>query len=123
MNNKGFTLTELLAIVAIIAIIGVIAVPSMSRQIKQEENANQRLLNNKIENAAHLYAAKYYADDIVNCTSNPCVKFALDDLQKDGLLSLKPTECSSKLGEEIHINKTTKIVYSYSNIKGTDCYQ
>ena len=49
MNKKGFTLTELLAIIVLIALIIGIAAPSITEQVKTEEEERQNILNKKIE--------------------------------------------------------------------------
>ncbi len=84
-NNKGFTLVELLAIVIILAIIVVTAAPNITNEITKEGNEQNKILKQKIDNAAHLYAAKYYADKIVNGDS---FSINLNDLENDGLLDL-----------------------------------
>lgn len=114
MNKKGFTLIELLAIVFILAIIIVIAIPSISKEIKIEEEEQKNILNQKIENAAHLYAAKYFADKIVN---NEKFDFTLTDLENDGLLDLKD-KCSNKKTVTISYDDG----YDYTNIEDNDCY-
>ena len=122
-NNKGFTLVEILAVIVILLIIVVIAAPNMTKEIKRGEDASQNVLNQKIENAAHLYAAKYYADAIVNCNSsidNPCVKFSLYNLEQDGLINLSNEGCSTS--ESIKIYKyNDKIMYDYEDINS--CYK
>lgn len=119
MDNKGFTLIELLAIIVILAIIMVIAAPNMTNEIKKSEEVNKNILNQKIENAAHLYVAKYYVSDLV--TENyENIKFTLNDLQQDGLIDLKD-KCSDKLKEYIEIDDFGK--YDYSLIKDGNCYQ
>ena len=85
-NNKGFTLVELLAIVVILALIILVAAPSMTKQIKKKEDTEQTVLNEKIYNASRMYAAKYYASEIVN---SGYFEFTLQDLEEDGLLDLK----------------------------------
>lgn len=141
MNKKGFTLVELLAIVVILAVIMVVAAPNMTKQIKKSEEESQNILNQKIENASKLYAAKYYVTDIVKCTStdkeNPCVKFNLYDLEQDGLINLKDN-CSKKDENEKEILKNANssysiniymknnaIFYDYDSISGADmdCYK
>ncbi len=117
-NNKGFTLIELLAIVVILGIIIALAAPNMTREIKRSEEENRNILNQKIENAAHIYAAKYYSNKIVG--GEP-VEFKLQDLVDDGLISFKDNTCSSKLFEKIFINKNKE--YVYKNIENIDCYQ
>ena len=115
-NNKGFTLVEILAVIVILLIIVVIAAPNITKEIKRGEDASQNVLNQKIENAAHLYAAKYYADKIVD---NIDVTFTLADLERDGLINLSDSECSSVLDEDISVENGE---YNYTNIKDSNCY-
>lgn len=116
MNKKGFTLVELLAIVVILAVIMVVAAPNMTKQIKKSEEESQNILNQKIENAARIYAAKYYVNKLV---SGQEITFTLNDLEQDGLINLKD-KCDSKTNEEIIINNGN---YDYSNIIAEDCYK
>ncbi len=121
MNKKGFTLIELLAIVIILGVIMVVAAPSITKQIDRSEKETQSVLNQKIENAAHLYAAKYHADEIVNGGS---FSFTLSDLENDGLLDLKG-KCSEVLSEKITYNGSKddySSKYDYSNISN-GCYK
>lgn len=122
MNKNGFTLVELLAIIVIIAVVMIIAAPNISRQIKQEEEENKNVLKSKIENASKLYAAKYYANELVACDENNCdIKFTLDDLEKDGLIDLKE-ECKDVFDKYIKISyESGKIYYNYNEINS--CYQ
>ena len=114
MNKKGFTLVELLAILAILGTIVAIAVPNISNQIQKTDEEKQNVLNIKIENAAKLYAAKYYADKIINDDPFP---FTLEDLINDGLLNLNDNECSD--------DKETDIFFEGSDTNYTDlnCYE
>ena len=104
MNKKGFTLVELIAIIAIIAIIALVAGPNISRQIQNESKQSQNVLNTKIRNAAKLYAAKYYADQIVS-NDGASFSFTLADLERDGLLNLKDSECTSAKEKTINYEK------------------
>ena len=121
-NNKGFTLVEILAVIVILLIIVVIAAPNMTKEIKRGEDANQSVLNQKIENAAHLYAAKYYADAIVTCNSSniniPCVEFSLNNLEQDGLINLSNSSCDSDGKIKIYLD-SGEIKYYYN----VDCYK
>lgn len=93
-NNKGFTLAELLAIIVILALIMVIAAPNMTKLFDEREQMDKDVLSQKIENAAKLYVAKYYADKVISGSGS--IKFTLNDLQQDGLINLsKNTVCSS----------------------------
>ncbi len=125
ISNKGFTLVELLAVVVILAIIMAIAAPNMTRQIKKEEEENQNILNQKIENASKIYAAKYYVNELIelpNSTNDNTITFTLNDLQRDGLINLKDN-CFDYLDEEITIKyENSKINYNYYNIESNTCY-
>ncbi len=116
-NNRGFTLVELLAIVILLAVIAIIAAPNIANEIQRNEEENQNVLNEKIENAAHLYAAKYYANDLVDGES---IEFTLEDLQNDGLINLNGN-CSGVLENKITISPGNG--YDYSKIVNNDCYQ
>lgn len=115
-DNKGFTLVELLAVIVILAIIMIIAAPSMTKEIARNEKENKNILNQKIENAAHIYAAKYFVNDLIDGSE---ISFTLNDLEQDGLIDLKD-KCSSKLKKDITVSSSG---YNYDNVKGEDCYQ
>lgn len=121
MNNKGFTLVELLAIIIILGIIVVIAAPSITNQVQKGEENNRTILNEKIENAAKIYAAKYYASELI---SRENITFTLKRLQEDGLINFKDDQCKDKMGESITISKNNeqKIKYNYSLLNDTNCY-
>lgn len=93
-KNKGFTLIELLAIIVILGLIALAAIPNISKQVKESEKQEQTVLDKKIENASKLYAAKYYADKIVDGES---FTFTLNNLENDGLLSLNDDQCSGRV--------------------------
>ena len=60
-----------------------------------------------------MYAAKYYADDIVN---NGSFEFTLKDLEDDGLIDLKG-KCSNKTNALINYAGG----YDFTNIRDGDC--
>lgn len=136
-KNKGFTLIELLAIIVILGLIALAAIPNISKQVKESEKQEQTVLDKKIENASKLYAAKYYADEIVDCTSSSCdIEFTLTDLENDGLLSLNDDQCSGRVpigGNNIKTveanikiewdDTDNQIKFNYDNIaKDATCY-
>lgn len=114
-KNKGFTLIELLAIIVILGLIALAAIPNISKQVKESEKQEQTVLDKKIENASKLYAAKYYADEIVGGTT---FTFTLNDLENDGLLSLNDDQClSGTRDKEIEVkNDSGKTTFNYTNI-------
>lgn len=113
-KNKGFTLIELLAIIVILGLIALAAIPNISKQVKESEKQEQTVLDKKIENASKLYAAKYYADEIVGGTT---FTFTLTDLENDGLLSLNDDQCKNVRTALIEVNYSSKTTFNYSNIR------
>lgn len=55
MNNKGFTLTELIVTIAIIGIISMIAFPAISKLKTDNENEKYKAYEKVMENGAKLY--------------------------------------------------------------------
>ena len=117
-NNKGFTLIELLAVIVILGIIITIATLSLSGIKDREKSDNESILSRKIENAAKLYAAKYYADKITSGSGN--VEFTLNDLEKDGLIELNDDQCVDQRNENIVV--TGESDYNFDAIKDCKCY-
>ena len=125
MNNKGFTLAELLAIIVILAVIMIVAAPNVTKQIQKKEQTDVNILNQKIENAAKIYVAKYYSDKVIgNEIGNELdpIEFTLNDLQQDGLINLtKNSSCDNDLDKEIHVNfNNNKVNFDFGNI---ECYK
>ena len=124
-KNKGFTLVELLAILVILGLIALATIPNISKQVKESEKQEQTVLDKKIENAAKLYADKYFADDIVKgSNTNKIIKtFTLTDLENDGLLSLNDDQCKNKKNEFIYVSSDgSSVTFNYNNVIDTDCH-
>lgn len=133
-NKNGFTLIEVLAIIIILAVILAVAAPSMTKEIKKKKDTDSIILNEKIENASKLYAAKYYTDRLVDLPNNTSdeITFTLRDLEQDGLISLKNGVCStaSNVSDDTKNVKIRydvshrKIEYNYDELKTLDnCYK
>ena len=119
--KNGFTLIELLAIIVILGLIAAVSAPNMTKQINKKESTDQTILDQKISNASHLFAGKYFAEKIISgdCGKFPC-EFTLNDLEQDGLIDLKD-KCKNELNKKITIDSNGK--FSYVNIKSNECYQ
>ena len=120
-NNYGFTSIELLAIVAILGVIIAVAAPNMTKQINKKEKTDQTILDEKISNAAHMYIAKYYSDEVVGgtCDSSTC-RFTLNDLEQDGLINLKGKNCTGVMGKTIFYSSNGNS-YNFEAIQASDC--
>lgn len=123
MNNKGFTLAELLAVIVILAVIMIVAAPNLSKQFNKKEETEQNVLNQKIENASKVYVAKYYANKVVNGTES--IEFTLSDLEKDGLINLsKNSSCNMVKNSNIIVTVNSKVNFKYDSISNNNkCYK
>lgn len=90
LNNKGFTLVELLGVIVLLAIVMTIAVPSIMTVSK---NIKKNMLETKID--LILEDAKLYGQDRISTIYNettkhesyPCIKVKIGDLLDGGYLS------------------------------------
>ncbi len=57
LNNKGFTLVEVLAVVVILSILATIMVPTVSHIINQNKENNYKNIEKSILNAAKMYVS------------------------------------------------------------------
>ena len=117
-NNKGFTLIELLAVIVLLSVIIVVAGPNLVSEASRKKTEEQNSLSRKIENAAKLYAAKYYADKITSGSGN--VEFTLNDLEKDGLIELNDDQCVNQRNKNIVV--TGESDYDFDEINDCKCY-
>lgn len=83
MNNKGFTLTELLVTLTLIVILALIVSNNVISVTKKQETDRIRSFNNSIEKAACLYADLTDISD--TCIYGNCV-VTINDLISEGLL-------------------------------------
>lgn len=121
MNNKGFTLVELLAVLIVLTTILLIAIPSITSSVERNK---QKIKNKKIEvieSAAVEYGSKYKNkfEDYSKFTSGDCC-LPVSELETVGLLT-------SKEVNDADDNKISGYVcfdngnYSYTNIVKTSC--
>ena len=104
MNNKGFTLMELLVIIVIIGVLGTVATISLT---KTHQNINQNSCNEfvkEIEDATCVYANKY--DKELICDNHNCEPIKVKYLIDEGLIQSEIDACT---GKEIDKNATVSI--------------
>ena len=68
LNNKGFTLIEVLAVIVILGVLATITVPTVSNVIKQNEENSYKNLQKSIIAAAKIYIS----DNKYNITLSAC---------------------------------------------------
>ena len=59
MNNKGFTLIEVLAVLVILSIIMGLALPAVSNSLERTKRKQKKVEEKRVENAAEMYASDY----------------------------------------------------------------
>ena len=73
-NNKGFTLTELIAAITIISILMVITIPSINKIMKNSREHISSITKKNIEESAKLFGEEVYmcdqTSDIISVLNN-----------------------------------------------------
>ncbi len=135
MNNKGFTLVELLAALTIISILVIIAVPSYNKVSSDTKKTSLENKKKAITTAMLNYANKYYIDDIkkednnggTSCLNYGCCKsFSVKYIVTNGIYytseKLKDengneykTEVNPVTGEEL--SGYVAVYYDINNFK------
>ena len=110
LNNKGFTLVEVLAVVAIIAILGLIAIPSVISTINTGKNTSYKIMiSNIITGSQSLYEEieyngitlyEYDTDGVTSTIltinpSTPSISTNLQTLVSNGFLTGTNNDCTA----------------------------
>ncbi len=85
MDNKGFTLTELIVTIAVIGIISMIAFPAISKLKTDNENEKYKAYEKVMENGAKLYVDSK-KKDLWGKTEEGTKKIDYDMLKTVGLI-------------------------------------
>lgn len=125
MNNKGFTLVELLGVIVLLALIALITIPNISSAIKKgREDADNQTKENIV------LAAKNWALDnksSLPTTSNQTHKVTINNLQSGGYIdkNLKLPSTGNNLESTCVIitntGKTTKGINKYKYEYSENC--
>lgn len=115
MNNKGFTLIELIATIALLAIISVISVVSISGVINQSKVSDCESLVSNIKSSVK----EYVSDNRYSFTSNNDFTITGDKLIDDNYLVgpiINPFDNSEITPSSIRIRIELKADYTAKNI-------
>lgn len=105
MNNKGFTLIEILAVIVLIAIIGVITIPNVADIATASKDASYNMLIKNIKTAAENYYTECEYGDLSNSEkygsyackiTNNKINITLGILANTGFLPTAETDSSGK---------------------------
>ena len=90
LNNKGFTLIEVLAVVVILSVLAAIMVPSVNYIINQNKENNYENLKNSIISAAKIYLSdNRYEISINKLCSNATEKITITSINGKNLTNSK----------------------------------
>ncbi len=123
MNDKGFTIIELLAVLVVLVMILMIAIPSITSSVERNKDTLNQKKIEVIESSAQEYVSKY-KNKISNysgfISGSCCIE--LEDIKNIGLLSeneLLDTD-KGKISGYVCYDSTNK-KYSYTETEKTSC--
>jgi prepilin-type N-terminal cleavage/methylation domain-containing protein len=76
LNNKGFTLVELLAVVVILVIIMLVSIPNISSSIERRNKKNEAKMKEVIIDASELFVTnkeESISSNLKNCSTKKCI--------------------------------------------------
>lgn len=104
MDNKGFTLSELIVTIALVGVVMAISFPAITKLQSENQREIYKSYEKGLINAAKLYVDKYGRDLWVSPVENAtCVKITYNDLRYEDLI--KEFD-GIKKGEEVDEAKT-----------------
>lgn len=113
MNNKAFTLVEIIGVVAILALMFLVAYPSIVSLSKNEDNKKYELMVKDICLAGESYI---YATNIA-IKPGSTIPITIEDLKNNGYIDAHLKD--AKTNQEISASKT--ILYRVNNDNTLEC--
>lgn len=87
MDNKGFTLSELIVTIALVGVVMAISFPAITKLQSENQREIYKSYEKGLINAAKLYVDKYGRDLWVSPVENAtCVKITYNDLRYEDLI-------------------------------------
>lgn len=99
MNEKAFTLIELLAVIAVLAVIALITYPTVTKIINQKKEDTYEQQVFEIERATEGYVAENIREVLPEDTTS--TQFSLDYLKEKGVIE-NDTITNPKTGKEMN---------------------
>lgn len=87
MNNKGFTLVELIAVIAILGLLAIITTPTYDSVNKSIKTRNYDSKKNVIKNQTVEYVEKYLKDKAYDGSNNKSLCFSPRFLIQNGIVT------------------------------------
>ncbi len=108
LNNKGFSLVEVLAVVVILGVIATIMIPTIGSVINQNKEDNYKNLEKTIFNAAKLYISDNRYDIVLggSCSENDGIR----EITKIGDKNLENGQINIKILLEEKYLSSNKII-------------
>lgn len=108
LNNKGFTLIEVLLVVAILSVLALIMIPTVGGLIEQNRSDNFNNLKNSIISAAKLHVSDNRYSLGISChDGNPSFNITLRELVDEGSLSENVIDPRDKQAIDLDSNYVT----------------
>lgn len=114
MNNKGFTLIEMLMVVLILGMLTLLLVPTINSLIERNENDNLKFMQESIKIAAQNYASDNKFELFNTCDDNG-IKVTLEQLVDEGYLS-SPIK-NPKTKEDISLANEVNVIYDCNTLQ------
>ena len=120
LNNKGFTLVEILAVLVILAAIMGLAIPSFSSSLEVSDKKQEENRKGRIESAAEIYVTnnrRQIYENLKLSGYNECYIF-VSDLEKEGYISSEDNtkDGNNKINGVVKYNKNNS---SYEYLAST----
>ena len=110
MNNRGFTLVELILVVAIIALLSLIFTPNVLSLINKNNTDTYNDTVESVISATKMYVSNNRYELGITCTNNT-KSITINDLILSGDLSKVPVNSCNNSALDFDVNDTIEISY------------
>lgn len=123
MNNKGFTLIEILVVVAILGMLGVVVTISLGSTLENVKQKECDAFIEEIESGACVYAS--LSNKLIECNIENCSPIPLEILVQEGMIKSEKDACT---GGNINLKETVSVIWNkrgekYCTYNGVRVYE